>query len=61
MGLSPEELLAIAPEFQKLMEVLTESLKKDADGKVRVTKEEGKEIKKLVTKLALHLAKESLD
>lgn len=61
MGLSPEELLAIAPEFQKLMQVLNESLKKDPDGKVRVTKEEAKEIKKLVTRLALHLAKEAID
>lgn len=61
MGLSPDELLVVAPEFQKLVEVLTESLRKDPDGKVRITKEEGKQIKQLITKLALHLAKESLD
>ena len=61
MGLSPEEVLGLSDEFQKLVAVFSAALKKDPDGKVRVTKEEAKEIRKLVTRLALHLAKEALD
>jgi molecular chaperone DnaK (HSP70) len=61
MSLKPEELIVLAPEAAKLVEVLNKALKKDADGKVRVTEEEAKEIKKLVTGLALHLAKEAID
>ena len=61
MGLTPNELLAIAPDAAKLVELLNHALQKDADGKVRVTPEEGKEIKKLITKMALQLAKEALD
>jgi len=61
MALTPNELLEIAPEAQRLVALLSEALKKDPDGKVRVTPEEGKEIKQLITKLALKLAKEALD
>jgi malonyl CoA-acyl carrier protein transacylase len=56
-----EELIALAPEAGELLAVLSKALKKDADGKVRVTKAEAKEIKKLVTTFALHLAKEAID
>ena len=61
MALTPNELLEIAPEAQRLVALLSEALKKDPDGKVRVTPAEGKEIKQLITKLALKLAKEALD
>jgi hypothetical protein len=61
MALKPEELIALAPEATKLVEVLNKALQKDADGKVRVTEDEAKEIKKLVTGLALKLAKEAID
>jgi len=61
MALTPNELLAIAPDAERLVKLLSEALKKDPDGKVRVTPEEGKEIKQLLTRMALHLAKEALD
>lgn len=61
MSLTADELITLLPEAQELVKVLNDALKKDADGKVRVTKEEGKKIRELVTKLGLHLAKEALD
>lgn len=61
MALTPDELLAIAPDAERLTKLLSEALKKDPDGKVRITPEEGKEIKRLLTRLALSLAKEALD
>jgi hypothetical protein len=61
MALKPEELLAIAPDAAKLVELLNKALKKDEDGKVRITPEEGKAIKALITKMALQLAKDAID
>ena len=61
MSLNAEELITLLPEAQELVKVLTEALKKDPDGKARITKEEGKQIKAIVSKLALQLAKDIVD
>jgi hypothetical protein len=61
MSLKAEELITLLPEAQDLVKVLSEALKKDPDGKVRITKEEGKQIKAIVSKLALQLAKDVID
>lgn len=61
MSLKPEELVEMGPDLQKLASAITEALRKDADGKTRVTKEEAAEIKKLVIKLGIRLAKEAID
>jgi hypothetical protein len=61
MSLTAGELITLLPEAQELVKVLSEALQKDPDGKVRVTKEEGKKIKAIVSKLALQLAKEAID
>lgn len=61
MALTPDELIALAPEVERLLKTLNEALKKDADGKVRVTKEERKQIEKLIAGLSLKLAKEAID
>lgn len=61
MALTPDELIALAPEVERLLKTLNEALKKDADGKVRVTNEERKQIGKLIAGLSLKLAKEAID
>ena len=61
MSLNAQELITLLPEAQELVKVLSEALKKDPDGKVRITKEEGKQIKAIVSKLALQLAKDVID
>ncbi len=61
MALTPDELIALAPEIEELVKYLNGALKKDADGKVRVTKEERKQIGKLILGLSAKFAKEALD
>ena len=61
MALTPDELIALAPDVERLLKTLNEALKKDADGKVHVTKEERKQIGKLIAGLSLKLAKEAID
>jgi hypothetical protein len=61
MSLNAGELITLLPEAQELVKVLSEALKKDPDGKVRVTKEEGKQIKAIISRLALQLAKDVID
>ena len=61
MSLTASELMELAPEFAKLAKVVNDALQKDPDGKVRVTKEEGAEIKAIVLKLAKDLALQSID
>jgi len=61
MGLTASELITLVPEAEALVKALTEALKKDVDGKVHITKEEGKRIKELAAKIALHLAKDIID
>lgn len=61
MALTPDELVALVPEFEKLAQTLTEALKKDANGKVNITKEEGKKLAKVIAALSVKLAKEAID
>ena len=61
MSLNAGELITLLPEAQELVKVLSEALQKDPDGKVRVTKEEGKQIKAIISRLALQLAKDIID
>lgn len=60
-GLTPEELVSLAPDAVALVKEIAAALKKDEDGKVRVTKEEGRRIRTLVFKLAVHVAQEAID
>jgi hypothetical protein len=61
MSLTANELIELAPEFAKLAKIVNEALQKDPDGKVRVTKAEGAEIKAIVLKLVKDLALQSID
>jgi hypothetical protein len=61
MALTPDELIVLAPELEKLAKLIGESLKKDENGKVNITKEEGKKIAKAVATLSVKLAKEAID
>jgi hypothetical protein len=61
MALTPNELIDIAPEAIDLVKTISESLKKDADGKVRVTREEAREIRLKIFKLAVEVAKHAID
>lgn len=60
-GLSPDELVVLAPDAVALIKEITAALKKDADGKVRVTREEGKRIRVLIFKLAVNVAQQAID
>lgn len=60
-GLTPDELVVLAPDAVALVKEIAAALKKDEDGKVRVTKEEAKKIRTLVFKLAVHVAQEAID
>ncbi len=61
MALSPDELIDIAPEAIALVQAISAALKKDADGKVRVTKEEAREIRTKVLKLAVEVTQHAID
>ena len=61
MALSPDELIDIAPVAIDLVKTISEALKKDADGKVRVTREEAREIRTKVFKLAVEVAQHAID
>lgn len=61
MALTPDELIDIAPEAIALVQAISASLKKDADGKVRVTKEEAREIRTKVLKLAVEVTQHAID
>lgn len=60
-GLSPDELVVLAPDAVALIKEIAAALKKDADGKVRVTREEGKRIRVLIFKLAVNVAQQAID
>lgn len=60
-GLTPDELVVLAPDAVALVHEITAALRKDEDGKVRVTKEEAKAIRSLVFRLAVHVAQEAID
>lgn len=61
MSLDPKELVELAPDAVALVKSITDALRKDADGKVRVSKEEARAIRLLVFKLAVHVAQEAID
>lgn len=61
MALTPDELVELAPDAVALVQSITAALRKDVDGKVRVTKEEARQIRTLVFKLAVHVAQEAID
>ena len=61
MSLSPDELIELAPDAVALVQSITAALRKDEDGKVRVTREEARQIRTLVFKLAVHVAQEAID
>lgn len=60
-GLTPDELVVLAPDAVALVKQITEALRKDEDGKVRVTKAEAREIRTLVFRLAVQVAQEAID
>ncbi len=59
--LTTDELVTIAPEAIALVKEITEALRADADGKVRVTKAEARSIRNLTFRLAVKVAQEALD
>jgi len=60
-GLTPDELVLLAPDAVDLVKEITAALRKDEDGKVRVTKAEAKAIRTLVFKLAVSVAQQAID
>jgi hypothetical protein len=61
MSLTPDELVTIAPDAVALVQSITAALRKDEDGKVRITRAEAREIRTLVFKLAVRVAQEAID
>ncbi len=61
MALTPDELVELAPDAVALVQSITAALRKDEDGKVRVSREEARAIRVLVFKLAVHVAQEAID
>jgi len=60
-GLTPDELVLLAPDAVELVKEITAALRKDEDGKVRVTRAEAKAIRTLVFKLAVNVAQQAID
>jgi hypothetical protein len=61
MSLKAEEFIEPVPDAEALNKERTTALRKDIDGKVRVTKKEAKRIRVLAARLALHLSKDAVD
>lgn len=61
MSITSDEVIVLIPKVEALIKALTDSLRKDLDGKVRLTKVEAKKICKLAAEVALHFAKDALD
>lgn len=61
MPLNSQELIELVPDAATLVKTLTKALRKDTDGKIRVTKDEAKRIRDLAAKLVLQLAKDVID
>lgn len=61
MPLKADELIDLIPDAEELLKALTAAFRKDLDGKVRVTRQEAKQIRVLAATLALHLAKDVID
>jgi len=61
MPLTAQEIIELSPEAVELVKVISAALKKDEDGKVRVTREEARDIRVHVFKLAVHVAQQAID
>lgn len=55
MPITPKEAIDLGIEGEQIVEVLVKALRRDVDGKVRITKEERKEISQRLIKFAKHL------
>lgn len=51
--INPQDVIEVAPDVVEIVVVLTKALKKDEDGKVRITREESKAILKAAKDLGL--------
>ena len=60
MPLTPDEVLKLALEAEEVFQTIREALKKDEDGKVRVSRAETKKIVVGLTKLSAEFAREYL-
>lgn len=61
MALTPDEAAKLAVDAKDLFDVIEKALRKDKDGKVRVTPAETRRIVVGLTKLAADFAREYLD
>jgi hypothetical protein len=61
MSLTAQEIIELAPEAVELVKLISAALKKEEDGKVRVTREEARAIRTQVFKLAVHVAQQAID
>jgi hypothetical protein len=61
MGLTPDEVVRLGLEAEELFKAISAALKKDADGKVRITRAETKRIVLGLTTLAAAFTREYLD
>lgn len=51
--INPQDVIEVAPDVVEIVVVLTKALKKDDDGKVRITREESKALLKAAKDLGL--------
>jgi len=61
MSLTAQEIIELAPEAVELVKLISAALKKEEDGKVRVTREEARAIRTQVFKLAVHVAQQAIE
>ena len=61
MPLTPDEAIKLAFEAEEVFQTIRNALKKEEDGKVRVSRTETKKIVLGLTKLAADFAREYLD
>lgn len=61
MPLTPDEAVKLAFEAEEVFQIIRKALKKDEDGKVRVSRAETKKIVLGLTRLAADFAREYLD
>ncbi len=59
--IDPDELVTLAPEAASFAQLLDKALRKDEDGKVRVSKGEAKAIADKALALAGHILRDVLD
>lgn len=58
MPITPKEAIDLGIEGEQIVEVLVKALRRDADGKIRITKEERKAISQRLIKFAKHLVRD---